>query len=96
MRDGPRICLEDLGAVTLERLEGREALEGLKLATVLKCLERSEVINDSPGPGSSLALGLLLRLGDRDADRSAFVVTLFEQSVGDFDRLQTYFVSLYD
>jgi hypothetical protein len=68
-------------------------LEGLKLATVLKCLERSEAISNHR---DERHLSPLAHFFDRDADRSAFVVTLFEQSVGDFDRLQTYFVSLYD
>jgi hypothetical protein len=57
------------GAATLERLEGREALEGLKLATVLKCLERSEAISNhrdeghlSPRPWPTFALAIAMRI----------------------------------
>src|SRR5271155_1871320 len=45
----------------------------------------------SARPLLSAPLGPLLGLSDRDADRPALIIALFEQGVGNLDRLQSNF-----
>jgi hypothetical protein len=79
---------------SIKQIEFSAVGSSFLLSLDIQCVTVGPLMMVMSGPTASLSdqrdygLGPLLGLGDRDADRLAFVVTLFEQSVGDLDRLQ--------